>query len=260
MELNLSNYYSQEANMEYMSVSSFKDFKKCELYGLKKALGEYVEKKTPAMLVGGYVDAYFSNRLDQFKEENPQIFKKDGTLLKEFDKANEVIKTIENDPLLLERTKGKKQLILTGEINGVPFKGALDFIAERITDLKVVASINERTWVNDNGRNVQKDFIDAYGYITQGAVYQELVKQWLGEIKPFDIMAISKEEEPDKEIINIGQEFLDKALQEVKDLAPRYQAIKKGLIEPVGCGNCPVCRKYKRLERVVSYKDYFKGE
>lgn len=259
MELDLSNYYSQEANKEYMSVSQFKDFLKCERYALAKLNGEYEEEKSKAMLFGGYVDAYFSNRLDQFKEENPQIFKKDGTLLKDFEKANEVIKTIEDDPLLLERTKGKKQLILTGEINGVPFKGALDFIAERITDLKVVASINEKTWVNDNGKNVQKDFIDAYGYITQGAVYQELVKQFLGEIKPFDIMAISKEEEPDKALINIGQEFLDKALQEVKDLAPRYQAIKKGLIEPNGCGNCPVCRKFKKLTGVVSYKD-FKGE
>ena len=73
MELNENNYYSQEANMEYMSASQFKDFLRCEFYGLLKARGELVEEKTKPLLVGGYVDSYFSNRLEQYKEENPNI-------------------------------------------------------------------------------------------------------------------------------------------------------------------------------------------
>lgn len=258
-KLDLSNYYSQQANMEYMSVSTFKDFMKCEKYALAKIKGEYVEEKSKALLVGGYVDAYFSNRLEQFKEENPQIFKKDGTLLKDFEKANEVIQVIENDDFFKNHIKGDTQVILTGEIAGVKFKGALDFLNERIVDLKCVASIREPVWVVRDGKNVKTDFIDAYGYDLQGAVYQELVRQQYGLELPFDIACVSKEEEPDKAIINIENEYLARQLELVKELAPRYDQIKKGLIEPNGCGNCPVCRKLNRLNRVLSYKE-MRGE
>lgn len=258
MELNLDNYYSQEANTEYMSVSQYKDFEKCERYALAKLIGEYVEEKSKAMLVGGYVDAYFSNRLEQYKEEHPEIFKKDGTLLKDFDKANEVIEVATNDPLFMEHTKGKKQVILTGIIGGVKWKGAIDFLNEEdTTDLKVVASIREPVWVERNGRNIKTNFIDAYDYLVQGAIYQELRRQTMGELKPFNIAAISKEEEPDKAIIQIDNDILAEKLKEVSEKVGRYDLIKKGVIAPIGCGNCPVCRKLNRLTKVESYREFF---
>lgn len=257
MELTLDNYYSQEANIEYMSVSQYKDFEKCEKYALAKIKGEYVEEKSKAMLVGGYVDAHFSNRLDQYKLENPEIYKKDGTLLKDFDKANQVIATAESDPFFVSRLKGKSQVILTGTIGGVLFKGALDFLDDRITDLKVVASIREPVWVERNGRNVKTNFIDAYGYDTQGAVYKELARQTFNQNFPFDIAALSKEDEPDKAIIHIEDDILAKKLKEVSEKVERYDLIKKGIIEPMGCGNCPVCRRLNRLSGIVDYKDLF---
>lgn len=259
MKLTLDNYYSQEANLEYMSVSSFKDFCKCERYALAKIVGEYVEEKTKAMLVGGYVDAYFSNRLEKYKEENPQIFKKDGTLLKDFEKANEIIKVIEEDEFFMKHIKGETQVILTGEISGVPFKGALDFLNTRIVDLKCVASIREPVWVERDGKNIKTNFIDAYGYDLQLAVYQELVKQNYGMVLPTDIAAVSKEDEPDKAIINVEDEYLKPKLDYVKEKVVRFNEIKKGNIKPIGCGNCPVCRKYNKLNHIISYSD-FKGE
>ena len=101
MELTKENYYSKEANLEYMSVSQYKDFKRCELYGLKKATGEYVETKSTALLVGGYADSYFAGTLEKYKEENPQIFKKDGTLKSDYEKANECINVAENDEFFI---------------------------------------------------------------------------------------------------------------------------------------------------------------
>lgn len=255
-KLNLDNYYSQESNMAYMSASSFKDFLKCEVYGLAKALGEYVEEKTKPMLVGGYVDAYFSNRLEQYKEENPSIYKKDGTLLKDFVKAEECIEVINNDKFFKSELKGVSQQIDTGEINGVPFKGALDFVDDDdITDLKCVASIVELTWSDDYHKYV--DFIRAYRYDIQGAIYQYLEEQRTNKKKKFRLACVSKEDSPDKAIIELPQDMLDSALQLVKDKAPRYQAIKMGLIEPIGCGNCPVCRARKRLSRVMNYNELF---
>ena len=86
-ELTNKNYFSIESNREYMSASQFKDFMKCEVEALAKINGETQEEPSKAMLVGSYVDAYFSGEIDKFKVEHPEIFKKDGTLLKDFEKA-----------------------------------------------------------------------------------------------------------------------------------------------------------------------------
>jgi hypothetical protein len=259
LELTLDNYYSTDANMEYMSASQFKDFEKCELYGLMKAKGEYLEEKTKPMLMGGYIDAYFSNRLEEYKQENPQIFKKDGTLLKDFEKVEECIRVAENDELFMSRTKGEKQAILVGVIGGVKYKGAIDFLNDDgIDDLKLVASIYEPVWVERDGRNIRTNFIDAYEYDLQGAIYKELVAINRNKDLPFNINALSKEEEPDKAIINIPNDILANKLEKVVEKSMRFDLIKKGIIEPRGCGVCPICRKYKKLDKVLNYKEVFK--
>lgn len=65
MQLTSENYYSQEANKEYMSVSGYKDFAgtygkmPCEFYGMEKLNGRWEDEKSTALLVGSYVDSYF---------------------------------------------------------------------------------------------------------------------------------------------------------------------------------------------------------
>ena len=60
MELTQENYFSQEANQEYMSVSQYKAFKKCEAAALSEINGEYQKPKTTALLIGSFVDSYFA--------------------------------------------------------------------------------------------------------------------------------------------------------------------------------------------------------
>ena len=103
MVLTAENYYSQEANEEYMSVSQFKDFcgtygkMPCEFTAMEKLNGRWEEPKSKALMVGSYVDSYFEGTLDKFKAENPDLFKRDGTLKAEFVKADEIIQRIERD-------------------------------------------------------------------------------------------------------------------------------------------------------------------
>lgn len=259
MELNEKNYYSVEANMEYMSVSQYKDFTQCEFYGLMKAKGEWVEKKSPALLQGGYMDAHFSNRLEEYKNENPDLFKKDGTLLQKYEDVNTYIQVAENDEFFMNHIQGRTQVIVSGTIKGVKWKGCYDFLNTRIVDMKLVASIREMVWKYDplTKRNYQTNFISAYGYDTQGCIYQELGRQVFGINFPFDIAAISKEEEPDKAIINIDDDILAKKLDEVSEKAIRYDLIKKGVLEPTKCNNCPCCRRYNKLNRVITYRELF---
>ena len=258
MKLTNDNYYSVESNLEYMSATQFKDFACCERQALAKLTGEYQEEPSKAMLVGSYVDAHFSNEMEQFKEKNPQIFKKDGTLLKDFERANEIIKVIEEDEMLMSYLNGEHQVIMTGEIKGVKFKIKIDSLLKNcIVDQKIISSINELVWVERDGRNVKTDFIDAYGYLYQGAIYQEIVRQNTGIKMPFVLAVTTKEENPDKALIQIDQYYLDKALKLVEEKCEHFDLVKQGIVVPVGCGKCPTCRKGKKVTRVLSYENLF---
>ena len=57
MILTNENYYSPESNMEYMSVSQYKQFKRCEAATMAELRGEWQQPKSTALLVGSYVDA-----------------------------------------------------------------------------------------------------------------------------------------------------------------------------------------------------------
>lgn len=261
MELNNENYFSTESNMQYMSASQFKDFMKCEVEALAKAKGETHEEASKAMLVGSYVDAYFSGEMDIFTAQNPQIFKKDGTLLKDFEKANDVIAAIESDPMMMEYLSGQHQVVMTGEIAGVKFKIKVDsLLKDIIVDQKIMSSINELIWVEKDGRNVKTDFVEAFGYDIQGAIYQEIVRQNTGVKMPFILAVTTKEDNPDKALIQIDQVYLDRALKLVETFAPRFDAIKQGIVEPIGCGCCASCRKDLKVTEVVLYSRKFDKE
>ena len=70
----------------------------------------------------------------------------------------------------------------------------------------------------------------------------------------------TKEENPDKALIEIDQEYLDAALEKIEKLAPRYWAIMNGQIEPEGCGKCSVCRKSKKVTGIQSYKKLYHND
>lgn len=278
MELTLENYHSVEARKEYMGSTQFKDFCKCEKEALAKVNGEYEEPTTDALLFGSYVDAYFSGTLEEFIIQHPELFTRTGELKATFKNAEKVIEAIENDPQMLKACTGEQQVIMTGVIAGVKFKIAIDSyldiapekrinpnIDKVIVDRKVIKDF-DGTWVEVNGRNVKLDFVMAYRYDIQGAIYQEVERQWVLEHRgidrrvPFVLAPVTKEEVPDKALIKLDQDVLDAALQEVIEKAPRFDAIKKGKITPQCCGKCNVCRKNKKVEGVTSYKKFFGEE
>lgn len=246
------NYYTAEADTEYLSVSQYKDFcgtygiRGCEYQALERLEGRYPEKKGIALIVGGYVDAYFEGTIDNYRKAHPEIFKKDGGLKADFAQAEEIIKRVEADPMFMYYMSGQKQVIVTGEIAGVKWKGKIDsLLDDAIVDLKVVAKIQDKKWVQDIGEYL--DFIRYWGYDIQGAVYQELVYQQYGVKLPFVIAAVSKEEEPDLELIEVDQVYLDEAMRLVKFNVPRIARLKAHIDVPEQCGICNCCKRNKVL-------------
>lgn len=270
LKLTAENYYSPEANMAYMSASQFKSFRKCEAAALAELRGEIERKETTALLVGSFVDAYFSNEMDIFLLEHPEIFKKDGTLKADFEKAQAICERLNRDELARMLLSGKHQTIKTGTIAGVPYKAKYDslltarqveaickkypdvrelvpFGGNMIVDLKCMRDF-EPIWDEDAGEKVS--FVEYWGYDIQGAIYQHLD----GKHAPFVIVGATKETDTDIDAFFIPDEDLAFALSEVEALSPRYDAIKRGEIEPEGCGKCAYCRSIKKLTGINHYK------
>lgn len=258
MILTAENYYSKEADMEYMSVSQYKKFAGClgrtgcEAKAMAELRGEWEDPKTTALLVGSYIDAHFEGTLDLFKAQNPEIFTKQGALKADFKRAEECINRIERDPYFMSRMSGQKQVIMTFELFGVKWKMKIDsfFPGKLIVDLKSTKSIGEKFYLADIGHI---DFIKNWGYDIQGAIYQQGVEKNTGDKLPFEIAAVSKEEYPDIECIRIEQSLLDEALAEVEKNLPNIIALKNGEYEPVPCNkrDCNYCKHTKVLTHSI---------
>ena len=260
MELLAENYYSQEANLEYMSVSQFKDFNgtygrvACEFEAVEKMHERWQPKKSTPLLVGSYVDLYFEGSLDQFKNENSEVFTQKGELKSPFKKAEEIIARIERDSYFMKYMSGQKQKIMTGELFGTEWKIKMDSYipGTAIVDLKVMSSITELKWVRDLG---YLDFVRYWGYDIQGAVYQKMVEINTGKKLPFFIAAATKENEPDIRIIQVTQNYLDEALHVVEANLPRILRVKSGEVPPEKCELCDCCRYNRVLTAPISIND-----
>lgn len=249
MKLTSSNYFSTDANKQYWSVSLFKAFDKCEASGLAQVRGQYERPETDALLIGSYVDAYFTGDFDRFQADHEeQMWTKKGTLYAKFEQANQLINTIECQPLMMDYLEGQKQVIRTGNLFGVDWKIKMDvFNGERIVDLKVVKDF-EPLYKEGFGR---MNWIEYWGYDIQGAIYQriEQISSQRAEPLPFYIVAITKEKVPDIAVIQLPQHVLDTALKIVESKIDRFDLIKSGDIEPTRCERCDYCKSSKILEK-----------
>ena len=258
MRLTKLNYYSKKANFEYMSVSQWKSFNRCENAALAELMGDFVREETPAMLIGSYVDAYFSDEPEDFTAAHPQIFKKDGSLKADFIKANQLIDRINLDAaqggIFKKYLGGRHQKIMTGAIAGIPFKIKMDsyFPEKVIVDLKVVKDFMP---IYDPVLKQSVPFVEFWGYDFQGAVYQEIVRQKTGLRLPFFIAAVTKETEPELALMSIPQDRLDYCLAAVEATAPHYDDIKHGRIPPQSCGICKWCKSQKVVREIIDYRD-----
>lgn len=254
MILTNENYFSKEASQEYMSVSQFKAFEQCQASALAEINGEYSKPKSTALLVGGYIDAYFEGTLPDFIKHNPECLKSNLSLKAEYVQAHDIIDRIEKDKLFTEYMSGEKQKILTGTINGVAVKIKVDSLhPDKIVDLKIMKDF-EPVYKPEKGL---LPWFDAWGYDLQGAVYQEIVRQNTGQRLPFYLAAATKEKTTNIDIVHISQDHLDFALERFSRDVEMYDAIKKGIIAPDRCELCEYCKKSKVLTAPTEADEFY---
>ena len=270
LKLTAENYYSHEANVQYMSASQFKSFYRCEAAALAELNGEWNRPSTTALLVGSYVDAYFGNELEQFTADHPEIYTAKKELKADFQKAHAICERLNRDELARLLLSGEHQTIKTGKIAGVWYKTKSDsllsedqveaicekfpkvrnivpFGGAMIVDLKCMKDF-EDIW--DEEQNEKVNFAEFWGYDIQGAIYQKID----GRMLPFVIVGATKESATNIEAMYIPDEDLAFAFSQVEALSNRYAAIKRGEISPEGCGKCAYCRSKKQLSSIKHYR------
>lgn len=242
MILTNENYYSSEANREYVSVSQYKDFQKCEAMAMAKINGEWDQPKTTALLVGSYIDSWFEGTLEEFKANNPEIYTKTGKLKTDFVQAEKIIAFLQKDPMFMRYMAGKKQMAMTAELFGAKWKIKIDsYHPDKIVDLKVMRSME---------RIMGKSFVEHWGYDLQMAIYAAVEGRDLATY----LAVVTKQDPPDKEIISVPRWRRVELLDEVEKSMPRLLAVKTGKIPPQRCGVCEYCRATKMLTEPIDFE------
>lgn len=245
-----ANYYQDKTRVTSSQVRSFLD---CPARTLAIWRDQYSITVTEPMMVGGYLDAMFEGTAARYCDEHPEMFRRDGQLRAAFTRVPELYKRAASDPFFMSFASGETQHIATGEIEGVPFKGKLDFLQDdKIVDLKTTANL-WRVFAPHLGRYAS--FAEARRYDIQAAVYQELIRQETGKRLPFYIAAITTEPVPDLAVLEIPQQDLDDALELVRLNAPEFQALRIGIGEPERCGHCDYCKETKKLNKVTDWRN-----
>lgn len=251
MKLTQKNYYSTKANLNYMSVSQFKDFLKCPAMAMAKLAGEYTPERGRALVLGSFVDEMLTGTKksqDKFIEENrAELFKKNGDPYADVEQAMETVERVQNQPLMMHYLNGKHQVIMTGEIEGVPFKIKMDSYdpKEYITDLKYMASLRSP--------NLFTPMVEYWGYDLQAACYQEIVYQNIGKRLPFYFDVATKEKPAHLAVGQISQWNIDKAMEKVRANIVHFQKIKTGEIEADRCEDygCDFCTSTKIITEPI---------
>ena len=252
--LNNENYYSAEADKSFFSVSQYKSFMSCEARTMAALNGEYKKQDRDALLLGSYVHSWNDGTIEQFKKDNPDMYSSRGAtkgqLKSSFQIADKMIKTLEADKVCMNFLTGDKEVIVTGELFGQQWKAKVDVLnLEKgfFSDLKTTQDIYKKY----NGLT----FVEKYGYIEQMAIYRELIKQQFGkDLMPY-IVAVTKEDTPNKAVIRIDKSYTMPKLEEIEFYMGRIAKVKNGLEKPVGCGKCDYCKSVSKVTKILTLED-----
>lgn len=268
------NYYSREADIHFMSCSQFQAFEKCEAAEIAKLRGIWIPEETSdALFQGQYFHSYFESpeAFDAFcKSGFDKIFKVKETKARgleivgkyaPFQRLDEMIKVVENDPLISKilAWPGENELPMVGLVGGIPWRMKMDKYCastRRIIDYKTSANLRE-LYYNVKTKERQT-FIEEYGYMMRAAVYGEIERQTRKEkdFPSFIIIGISKQDPPDKEVVLLDDPTRwEYELEEISRKIVHIQRLKNGEENPRRCGQCEYCRATKQIHRIKAYTD-----
>lgn len=211
------------------------------------------------------------------KERHPELFTRNGNLKSEWSlvklkanypdeitttwrlkapyrQAEKMIARCLEDDYFMATMSGEKQVIFTADMFGATWCCKLDsYIPDTaIVDLKTTSDLHKSWRVPDAG---YVSCVEYWGYTTQLAVYQEIVRINTGKKLPCYLSFVTKEDSPEICVVNVDQQTLDHALNEVRMNMPQILAVRSGELEPIRCECCDYCKATKKLRHAISMYD-----
>lgn len=280
IQLTQSNYYHHDTDFQYMSKSVFQSFEKCEAETLAELKGDWnpddfkkASSQPDPLIFGNFIHSYF-----QGEEAHEAFLKEDKTinevyrhnskgeptnkLKAAYSEGGEAYSLINKMKLNKQFNRfykpcnpENKEVIVTGQIDGYWWKGKIDSLnleAGYFCDLKTTKDIHAANWIKQDGRNIQTNFVEAYGYYMQMAIYQELIRQTF-DVTCLPLMFVVSKQQPIPEVCNLMFDqgdpkhpdvkyLMDDAVQTVKELQPHFWKVMMGEEKPKRCGKCDYCR------------------
>lgn len=268
MELTADNYYSNEADNFYMSVSQYKVWNKCNALGYAKYCsdeyakleesGVIVRDKT-ALILGNFVGTKWESEEahEQFKLEHPEIIStrgaSKGQLKSDYKLGELMYERTFNDNLFKQSMTGEHEVIITFNMFGVMWKCRLDVLNikdKRIVDLKTTKDFKESYGVV-HGQSGYYPFYEIWNYPLQLAVYQKAGLIEYGITFDMFISAVTKQKIPDFDVIDFDKYEWDERfkfeLDHVEANLPHIMDVKAGKEMPERCEECEYCIATKNL-------------
>ena len=257
MELTNENYFQDKT---HLNNSTLKIYSECSSKALAISKGEYQQEfSSTALLVGSYVDSAIEGTLEQFKNENLEIYKyknPEKGLKSEFVEADKMIEKINQDKFAKILLTGEKQRIFTGEIEGIKVKCKVDninFNKKFFTDLKTCRDIFETQWNPETKE--RESFIQFRGYLLQLAFYREIIRQNTGEEFIACIVAYDKTDNLRGLTIQFTKEEIDNAYIEVLELIRQHKEALEGNVHR--CEKCDYCNSTRKTSlNFSSFNDF----
>ena len=250
-QLTNDNYYSNEANLHYISVSQFKSAMECEARMVAELKGEFTRPPSTALMVGSYLHAAIEGEQafkEFFEKERSNIFNTRGNKYAPFIQADAMIETVKNDAFCQFALEGEKEVIFTGELFGAQWKIKVDNINHQrrfFSDLKSTQELGKRYWSDKYSTWVS--FVQAYDYVLQVYVYREIIYQNTGHYYDPYIVAVTKESPPDKAVLHFDHSRFDFERDYVEMMLPSILEAKQGNKTPQRCEKCEYCRATKKI-------------
>ncbi len=257
--LTSENYFSPEAMREYMSSSQFKAFSSCSAAAMAELEGRYSPAGKDCFTEGHMFEALVCGSEELFYMQHPDIISTRGAS-KGNPKSNyiriiEAAEAMKRQKSMMDIiARCDKQVIVTGVINGVPYKGCIDLFDPETADCWDTKCVKDFAGIYSPDEGRRLEWWEYYGYHRQAAIYRELCRQTFGRAGRFGLMAATKEPVPDVDWLQFDDSILDCAYDMVYELSPMYQAMKCGIVDTEPCGACSYCKSVKLLSepRLIS--------
>lgn len=257
MKLTQANYHDLESNKAYLSASQIKQAIQCESAWAATVRGDY-KLESSGFLEGHYFELMLTAGPDEialFQSQNPEMFSSTGAtkgqLKANFKKVESAIEAVWRQDLLMQIiNNADKQVIMTGEIQGVPVKAMVDLMlpkSKSIYDLKAMANFNR---AYSEQAEMYVDWFMNYRYDVQMWIYAELARQngFVTDTSKYGLIAASKQENSDVKALVFGPASMQNAESDALYVIGRIERIREGE-EPIACGKCPWCLSQKVISQ-----------